>query len=194
MDPIITMISLAALVLLFAFPYEHYRVERLKEDLFSIRDALFETAAAGNISFESTAYRGARTMLNGMIRCAPEIGITQCIVTFLVVPKDQFSSSLEEWNKALSAAPGADRALVRNYIIEAHTRIARHVLTSPMGCLLVAPALTLAVAWVVGYWLHKQPAAFFEWAFRRFDSVVYAVGRMVQPARHAFFARSSHTL
>jgi len=40
----------------------------LRQNLFEVRDSLFDDARAGKIAFDSPAYRNTRLMLNGMIR------------------------------------------------------------------------------------------------------------------------------
>ncbi|MGZ5887742.1 MAG: hypothetical protein ACXWKI_12445, partial [Ramlibacter sp.] len=71
------LFSLFALAVLVLYLYNGYRVDVLRQELFEIRDSLFDEAAAGRIDFESHAYRATRLVLNGLLRFAHQLSLAR---------------------------------------------------------------------------------------------------------------------
>lgn len=67
--------------------YWQYRVEKTRQELFVIRDELFDYAAAGNIPFNHTAYGLLREMMNSMIRFTHKIDWVTLIFLLLALRK-----------------------------------------------------------------------------------------------------------
>ena len=59
-------------ILWYAWPYRRLRVAVYREDLFSIRDELWDYMNKRK-SFDDPAYRAMRQLLNGLIRLAPRL-------------------------------------------------------------------------------------------------------------------------
>ena len=71
-------IGLSAGLLLFGVAYMHHRTRNdwYREDLFTMRDELFDYMWRNGVSFDLPAYRLLRDFFNGAIRCADVSGIT----------------------------------------------------------------------------------------------------------------------
>lgn len=63
-----TGLFLAALWVIGFFLYREYRVDVFRQQLFAVRDDLFDLARMGEITFDHPAYCSLRTMCNGYIR------------------------------------------------------------------------------------------------------------------------------
>ncbi|MHB1607407.1 MAG: hypothetical protein ACYCXX_02005 [Acidiferrobacter thiooxydans] len=66
--------------------YRDYLVDRTRQDLFRIRDDLFDRAAAGEIGFDVEAYKVTRATLNGMIHYAHELSVLRVLLTAFIAP------------------------------------------------------------------------------------------------------------
>lgn len=73
---IISLLLMALLWWLFFWPYQAYKVDRTRCELFLIRNRLFDAAAEGNaIEFNNPAYTMTRTTINGMLRSIENYGL-----------------------------------------------------------------------------------------------------------------------
>lgn len=59
--------------------WRNYRLDRFRQNLFAIRDDLFDYAAAGNVSFNDPAYWRLRLLMNSLIRYGHHVNLT-CVV------------------------------------------------------------------------------------------------------------------
>jgi hypothetical protein len=104
-------IAISAWVLFYEYPRS--AIERTRNELFSLRDELFDLGQKGEIPFDSDAYTILRGLLNGMIRYAHDISGTQLIATQLIRSKSatQYSEQIKSrWKKAQSALPAKSRS------------------------------------------------------------------------------------
>ena len=73
----------ALISILFLMGIHHqlkkYFLDDGRQDLFVIRDKLFDMAAAGDISFSSPAYRASRAFINDMIRYGHHLSALDCM-------------------------------------------------------------------------------------------------------------------
>lgn len=54
-----------------------------RQELFTLRDELFDYAADGHISFDDEAYLTTRTMINGVIRFTHSVSLTNWLMMLL---------------------------------------------------------------------------------------------------------------
>lgn len=130
-------IGLAAALLWFMFfEYLQFRVDELRQRLFTLRERLFMQAAEGKLEFGSTAYGMTRITLNGVIRFAHELNLLR-IISILVVAKIYTPDMGREYRQRLSAAieemPSHEaRKIIHNVREQMHLELARFLLlTSP---------------------------------------------------------------
>lgn len=67
----VAMVMLAWYVVFIEYPRS--AIDATRNQLFDIRDRLFELARSGTISFDNRGYKAARELLNGMIRYAHDV-------------------------------------------------------------------------------------------------------------------------
>lgn len=76
---LITVISsglaVFVLVIFYFWFYKQYQIDRSRQELFALRDELFDYAADGNINFDHPAYIFLRQTMNGMIRFTHRVDI-----------------------------------------------------------------------------------------------------------------------
>jgi len=179
---ITSCISLAALLWLLLGPYNDFRVDRLRQELFGLRDELFDRAASGAIGFDSSAYMATRQMLNGMIRFSHRLSFSR-LATLVLLRRFQdpvvvkaFDDGLEA---RLMAAPVQDRELVARYRQIANVCLARHVLSSPVVIALVIPFVLLLVLRKLGIDVAQRLPSIFRSTATYFDRFAFKLGRAV---------------
>jgi hypothetical protein len=74
-------------VLLFWF-YRDYRIDKFRQDMFALRDDLFDDAASGLMPFDHPAYGLLRSTMNGFIRFAHKLTLFDILVLSTI---DRFS-------------------------------------------------------------------------------------------------------
>lgn len=89
----------------FFWFYKKLTVEFFRQKMFATRDALFDYAANGDISFDHPAYCLLRTTMNGFIRYADKLSFLQFLIAFIFFgrKKDYAESPLyfaNKWNVA----------------------------------------------------------------------------------------------
>jgi len=77
------LIFLAIGIYLYVRPYKLLRIAAYREDLFTIRDELWDYMNQRGFDFKEPAYRGLRHMMNGFIRLAPQLNWTTPIAALL---------------------------------------------------------------------------------------------------------------
>jgi hypothetical protein len=146
-----------ALIVFVLFKYwSEARLDSFRQNMFSLRDELFDFAADGNISFEDPAYRLLRQSMNGTIRYAHQLTFFRvCITMFEISLATHFPRSnwSENWEKAVESQcnDGVRKKLTefheRSMLLVAH----RLVLGSPLLIALVigsVPVLLLRMGWL----------------------------------------------
>lgn len=74
--------ALFLLLLVFLILRRMYREDRFRQNMFALRDELFDYALSGKISFDHPAYTILRTSMNGMIRFAHRVTLTHMLTAY----------------------------------------------------------------------------------------------------------------
>lgn len=127
------------------------RLDCFRQNIFSVRDELFDYAAAGNISFDDPAYILLRRQMNGMIRYGHQLTLFRVLVTWVmreISGENQKFVWHDSWEKALENVKSGD---VRHQLKCFHNRSAtvatKHLLSGSvvLWCALAITALFLSV-------------------------------------------------
>ncbi len=127
------------------------RLDCFRQNMFSVRDELFDYAAAGNISFDDPAYTLLRHQMNGMIRYGHQLTLFRVLVTWAVRAISGESNSFQwhdAWERALANLQSKE---VRQQLEHFHSRsaevAARHLVTGSLflWLLLAMTALVLSL-------------------------------------------------
>src|ERR1700686_4706562 len=85
---LITILESVSALIVFALLYfwlvPSLRLDLFRQQLFEVRDELFDYARSGNISFQHPAYRLLRRSANGFIRYAHRLTFFRVAMTVLV--------------------------------------------------------------------------------------------------------------
>jgi hypothetical protein len=81
-------------------PWQWYRADVARQEIFEIRDEFFDVAANGRIDFRSSEYQAIRDGLNAQIRLAPRLTWPRLILFWIVVGRH---INLEQSNRVRAA-------------------------------------------------------------------------------------------
>ena len=85
-----SVVSLAGIWLILFWLYRDYCVDRFRQELFALRDDLFDEAESGLVAFEHPAYGMLRSTMNGFIRFGHRLGLIQLIAGAVIVESDDY--------------------------------------------------------------------------------------------------------
>lgn len=185
----ISSIGLATLAMAFLWrfytvEYRDYWVDRTRQQLFEIRDSLFDAAVSGSISFSSIAYRETRDSINSLIRYTHELGYTRIVVAVLVIWAFRVSENVKEFESArqnaISQLPSEARKIAEEATRRVHGTMLRHLIfASPVVSLILAiPFIICAIGLVL-------ITASFVGARRSLSALRAAIGSAVEYEAHA---------
>ena len=126
------------LFLVIILLFRNYRSDRLREDLFSLRDQLFDFAYAEGL-FAHPGYRQLRNVMNGMIRFAHKLSFSRLVFSVILermlVPQSQRVNPPKRWLKSLEDLPEGQRA----QILEFHRRMVLIIWRFMIGVMIANP-------------------------------------------------------
>lgn len=135
--------AMQALIGLFALAviarlYRGYRLDKLRDRLFALRDETFDYAAANGL-LEHPGYQMLRELFNGMLRfCHRLTFMTLIMATALAVPP-RGTRVIDEWLSLIDALPPEHRAVFSRKHANMLNEVTWFVLAgSPFGWLLIA--------------------------------------------------------
>jgi hypothetical protein len=108
----------AALLVCILSLVRNYQLDKIRDELFSLRDAMF-LYAVDNDLVDSPSYRHLRLMMNGMIRHAHKLTVYRFVV--LVLGKHLYGLSgapttlNAEWKAATDALPQKKREMMQGF-------------------------------------------------------------------------------
>jgi hypothetical protein len=176
MIAILNAVSLMLIVWLVFFAYQAYRVDKLRQDLFTIRDQLFDEALNGNIAFDDEAYKISRQMVNGMIRFAHRLSIPSMFAFAFLMPRKGTAFSKGSVAEMIDGASPKSLDLFTKYQVQINSRIAAHVVSSPVFVLTaLVPVLTFALT-KLGIDITRPILNSCKQAFQILDNAAYAQG------------------
>ena len=118
------LLSVCFVFVLLYYCWHSYHLDKLRQDLFELRDELFDYARSGAIGFDAPAYRMLRTTMNGIIRFGHRITFLRLIlavVTDETIDKGlDKPSSLTEWMDEVNRIPSAE---VREKLLSFHSQM-----------------------------------------------------------------------
>jgi len=107
-ERIISLIGLAGLWALWYYFWKPQRVDAFREELFALRDSLFDLAADGVVPFRHPAYAQLRLLINGMIRFAHRLTFPTMIVAAITsrhAPPTEYAA----WQASVQELPAESR-------------------------------------------------------------------------------------
>lgn len=143
-------ICLVSLIPLFLSLLPTVRLDGFRQDMFTIRDELFDYAASGNIAFNDPAYKLLRQLMNGYIRYGHQLTFFRVCVTEFQAKVSGNTNELiwtTKWGKALTDIKDENvRASLSSFHDKTASLVARRlVFGSPVLVLLLLIAMITMV-------------------------------------------------
>jgi hypothetical protein len=144
---ITSLISIALLVVLVFWLYRDFCTDRFRQEMFKLRDELFNEAAQGNISFDMASYGMLRNAINGFIRFGHRLNIIQVILLAVVIKNTESRLSLfsERFKASIQNLDEEQQKLFKMYCIRMNFILLEHLaLSAPV--LIITLFIPIAVA------------------------------------------------
>ena len=181
-------ISFAMIWYLYFWLYKGYLVDRFRQNMFELRDDLFNEARNGLIDFNHPSYCILRGTMNGMIRYAHDLRMLQLIVSSLLYrrkPDDIEASYLFEsqFNKSTENLDEETVKALISYRKKMNKLITVHLLLeSPIIIGLVLSAVFITVIPIVALILfyrriHRWLKNIFKVELNTMESTAFEIGR-----------------
>lgn len=127
-----TWLGLLFLWILFFWLYRDYRLDYFRQQLFALRDELFNMADNEQIPFDSTAYSMLRSMINGTIQYGHRCGVLDVLCFSICTRGDEKSDELvaqfnQRWATACDEFDAPTRKQLRRIRTQVHLLIAEQV-------------------------------------------------------------------
>lgn len=176
MIAIYSSISLLLIIGVVFFAYQTYRVDKLRQDLFAIRDKLFDEALDGKINFDDDAYKISRQLINGMIRFAHRLSIPNMFAFALLMPRSGSAFAKQSISALLENDNRLNKEMFSKYQEMVNARIAEHVVSSPLFVITALVPLIMLVLAKLGVDITKPILKKWNKAFQILDNAAYAQG------------------
>ncbi len=171
-----SIISVSLLAYIFLWLFRDYRTDKIRQDVFKLRDSLFDEALKGNISFESEAYKLMRQIFNGYNRMAHRVTLLQFIFYLKSIDDDCMrveSDFIVKFNDSLRDLNSDQKALIEKYKTKFNALVIYNLITgSPF---LMVGAIPVAVVLAVRNLLDGGSP--FSRSANRIDALSLANGR-----------------
>ncbi len=172
-----TLLSLAGLWFLLFWLYRDYCVDRFRQDMFALRDELFDAAREGVLAFNHPAYATLRTTMNGFIRFAHRLSLLHALLLLRVAvknlePHDSFSRQISTAVETLSPD---SRQRVAKFQFRMNVLVIRYILVN--SPILLATLVAPIAAWIAIKICVSQLLSALRSPLERINSAAMAEGR-----------------
>lgn len=142
-----TLLSLAGILFVLnrlrAVAVDHFRHE-----IFTLRDDLFDRAAAGAISFSHPAYGMLRSTMNGFLRWGERMRLLDVVLLLAFTRADRVTEDPFDtrWKRAATGLPVSDREWLESYRSRMRKVVIRYLVVGSL--VLVATLVIPLFLWV----------------------------------------------
>jgi hypothetical protein len=179
MTAMVSLVSLLGLWILF-WLYRDYSIDKVRQEMFTLRDQFFDEAAAGLIPFDHAAYGLLRSTMNGFIRFAHKLTLPDLLVLRVI---DRFSGddvSAEQpfsirFQNAVADLPDDVKTRIITFQWRMNVILVKHLArSSPIIMLTVVLPL---LSWVAIRFCLHQVMTILRRQIDQIDTTAFAVGQ-----------------
>lgn len=124
-----SLISLAGIWILYFWLYISYRVDSFRDELFSLRDELFDIARDGHIDYNHAAYGMLRSHINTAVKKGHKVSFTHFLVSKIFSYNDKAKAAyMESYNERWESAIDELDIETRNKLLEIRRRVITAIL------------------------------------------------------------------
>ncbi len=139
-----SLAGLAGMAFVLWVLYPKYAIDRYRQEMFAIRDSLFDEAAVGRLAFDSDAYTMLRTLMNSHIRYAHRLGLVETTLVLIAMRRHapvlaaQFSTRFEA---SIAALPPEQGAIIRSHYERVMQLVFKKLVLGSAFVMMIIPAL-----------------------------------------------------
>lgn len=145
-----SLLSITGIWLLLFWLYRDYCVDKFRQEMFALRDELFDLGRAGTVSYSHPAYGLLRSTMNGFIRFGHRFTLLHALAITLIA-RERVDEKAEDsfparWEKSTRDLSPEALEVLRRYRMRMHVLVLKHVLRS--SPILVASIVAPLAGWV----------------------------------------------
>ena len=175
-----SLLALTGLWCLFFWLYRDFRLDVFRQELFALRDQLFDLALTPSLDFNHPAYGTLRRTINGFIRFGHDLTLSR--VLFLLFFEDRrrikTDDSFEDrWGRVVTNLPTPVLHEMEEIVRSMHKVVIKHlVLSSPLLVVCMAGLVIPTRFGIVGWFHMDRWIRRFDRPLERIDSIAVAYG------------------
>jgi hypothetical protein len=149
---VLSMISILALCYLIFWLFRRTGVARFRQEMFFLRDGLFDEARDGLIDFNHPAYGYLRMTMNGFIRFGHRLTLWQLLFTWLLIGKPDTTRLLgtkSSWAYVSRDLNGPVLKRLNEYRSRMAFIVVKHLLLSFPEGILLWPFVAVGLVWFI---------------------------------------------
>jgi hypothetical protein len=130
---LLSLIAICGLLYLVFWLFRSYVLDKFRQDVFSLRDELFDEASRGAIRFDDPAYVILRTTMNGFIRYAHRLDFWNAVILITVEKRrrDLGAEPFEAaYQRAMQGLSESQVEMINKYYNRMNTTIVRFLVNS----------------------------------------------------------------
>lgn len=146
-NALVSSVTLLLICYLAFWRYRTYQVDAFREDMFILRDTLFDEASEGLIDFNHPAYGILRRTMNGFIRFGHRLSLWQVICLFLLVNKQDLDQEEtdRDWHHITRDLDEPTKKRLREYKQEMEKMVIKHLVFSFPESVIILPILIVSL-------------------------------------------------
>lgn len=156
-------LSLLGFCYMLFWRYRSFRVDAFRQEIFALRDELFDDAVEGIIPFNHPAYGVLRRTMNGFIRFGHRLTLWHIVIIALMVNDNDMSKDegfSEVLNRASANSKAETKQRIDSYKERMHKAAFQHLLLiSPELLMIIVSYIIMRLCWsiAVAYISKKKP-------------------------------------
>ena len=173
---LISLLSVLGIWVLLFWLYRDYAIDRFRQDMFSLRDELFDAVDDGLLtSFDDPAYGVLRSTMNGFIRFAHRLSLLQLIL--LGPPRDVEEASVvregtfsQRWSEAVATLDDGQRRKLDEFQYRMNVLVLQHLVRK-------SPIFALIAGWIALRFCLSRVVLLLRSPLGHIDSAALAMGQ-----------------
>lgn len=145
-----SLITIAIAFVFFYWVWRQYAIDVMRQQLFELRDQLFDLATEGKLHREGDTYKTLRKIFNANVRFAHEMDWVHMFVFYLMAIMKRkgaiFRNAMHVAHLVTSIEDAKTRSEVQKLMLKMHLVVAWHVYRTSLVLLLFTPIVFILAA------------------------------------------------
>jgi hypothetical protein len=124
---LMSLLGLFGLWVVVYYLWPDFRNDAFREDIFSVRDEMFEYASRGSVSFDHPAYTLLRSRMNALLRHGHNLTLTRLVVINATI-RDAKSEMFGAWRAAVEQLPITTQEALNDFDLRTTIFVFQHVI------------------------------------------------------------------